>query len=79
VKSYILYFIDLITSIRVGKNLWIGLAVLILFTTVLFGFAIRYIRNQKIIIDKLRDDEVKLFQEGNPELLIETENGNRLA
>jgi len=63
----------------VGKNVWIGLAILILFITILFGFALRYIYNQKSIIDKLRDDEVKLFREGNPELLNETENANRLA
>jgi len=61
------------------NNLVIGLSVLGFVLILMFIFIVRYIRHQKNIIDKLRDEELKLFREGNPDLDDERQGGNRAA
>jgi len=57
----------------------IGFPALGLVLVLIFFFIVRYIRNQQRLIDTLRDEELKLFREGNPDLLNESEDGNRAA
>jgi len=61
------------------NNLVIGFSALGFLLILISFFIVRYIRNQQSLIDTLRDEEIKLFREGNPDLVTENQDGNKAA